>query len=56
MTPIALDYWKTRALNDRKTDKLYFQTIHNTTYDMENKKVSVYIQEDYSKKYQFSLE
>ncbi len=49
-------YWDARV-KDKRADAnpAFWITVHNSTYDMENKKLSLFIQEDYEKHYDFSL-
>lgn len=50
------NYWIARAYNDRNTgNSMYWQTVHNSTYDIENRKLRVTIQENYNKYYEFNL-
>lgn len=52
---LASNYWKKRALNDRTPVADYWQTVHNSTYDIVNKTLHVYVQENYENCYTFNL-
>lgn len=53
---IKKEYWVTRTKNMRTpSNPLFWQTTHNSTYDIKNKKLRVTIQENYDKYYEYIL-
>lgn len=50
------DYWITRTLDIRNpANPVFWQTTHNSTYDMENKHLRVVVQEQYEVYYDYYL-
>lgn len=50
------DYWVSRTYDKRVPSNLsYWFTNHNSTYDIETKKLRVTVQEDYNNYYEFTL-
>lgn len=53
---IREDYWNYRANDIRNpANKAFWQTTHNSIYDIENRKLRVTVQEKYSEYYDFKL-
>ncbi|MCQ2564249.1 MAG: carcinine hydrolase/isopenicillin-N N-acyltransferase family protein [Clostridia bacterium] len=59
MTPFVTAYWQARNSAEGRAlaNPSFWQTVHNSTYDMQNKTLHVFVQEDYNPThcYTFSL-
>lgn len=54
---LRVDYWNALILNRRQPQHPSFWiTVHNSTYDMEQKLLRVSVQEDYARYYDFYLD